>query len=31
VLDESPSADQLDNVREAVRVCPARAIHLDEG
>jgi ferredoxin len=30
VLDESPSADQLENVREAVRVCPARAIHLDE-
>lgn len=30
VLDEKPSADSLDDVREAVAICPAAAIRLVE-
>ena len=30
VLDERPSADSLDEVREAVAICPAAAIRLVE-
>jgi len=30
VLDASPPDDLLEDVREAVRVCPARVIRLDE-
>lgn len=31
VLDDEPSPGQADDVRLAVRLCPARAIGLDEG
>ncbi len=30
LLDEKPSNDQLDNVKNAVRLCPARVISVKE-
>ncbi|MFJ2904132.1 ferredoxin [Streptomyces sp. NPDC087212] len=31
LLEETPAAEQLDDVREAIAVCPAAAIRLVEG
>ncbi|MFJ2607483.1 ferredoxin [Streptomyces sp. NPDC091279] len=31
LLEETPAAEQLDDVKEAIAVCPAAAIRLVEG
>lgn len=31
LLDEAPPQEQYDAVRESASLCPAAAIHLDEG